>query len=132
MDCSPFSQTETLIFWGLAMFFGFTTFWFWALWFERPRHDPSHYIKKAGKIVQSGDVMKTDDGKLVAVDHFYRNFLGRIRAKVSYFDHEKQIWAQKTYAPSRLIFIRKNSNIEYALRTTSGEYMLGLLGYQSL
>src|SRR3989344_2222284 len=67
MDCSPFSQTETLIFWGLAMFFGFTPFWFWALGFESPRPARSHYIKKAGKIVQSGDVMKTDDGKLVAV-----------------------------------------------------------------
>lgn len=116
MDCAPFSQTQE-IFAGAAMiFFMFTTFWFWALWFEGPAHESRYWVKRINMVIESGDEVIIRDKKgdtMATVDYFYRNFLGRMRVKVTPFYLGKGRQGQKTYAPSRLNLSKKKDARTY-------------------
>ncbi len=117
MDCSS-PQTETIIFWSLTMFFGFTTFWFWALWFEGERNETFYFIKKTNTPLSTDDIAKTKDGHFAIVGHFHRNVFGVMRVKIFFFDPKKGGWMKKIYSPSRLTLVKahRDLKIEYYLK----------------
>lgn len=85
MGCSPFSQTDTLFFWGAMIFFMLTTFWFFALWAERPQQMNQYWQKSTRTLFASGDIIKfLVDGEVheARICHFNHNIFGRVSAQI--------------------------------------------------